>query len=44
MRALGGVKLNNGDASVLRCEDVDLFNKVIFNGREMLWKEFKEFW
>ena len=22
MRALGGVKLNNGDASVIRCEDV----------------------
>ena len=35
MRALGGVKLNNGDASVIRCEDVELFNKVSFNGREM---------
>lgn len=26
MRALGGVKLTNGDASVIRCEDVPLMS------------------
>jgi hypothetical protein len=44
MRALGGVMLSNGEASVIRCEDVELFNKVKFNGREMEWKEFKQYW
>lgn len=37
MRALGGVKLSNGDASVIRCEDVELINIIEFNGRKMTW-------
>jgi hypothetical protein len=28
MRALGGVKLSNGDASVIRCEDVQLMSEI----------------
>ena len=38
MRALGGVKLINGDASVIRCEDVNIMNIVEFNGKKMTWK------
>jgi len=38
MRALGGVKLDNGDASVIRCEDVQLMSQIKFNGQLMTWK------
>ncbi len=38
MRALGGVKLTNGDASVIRCEDVNIMSEVEFNGKKMTWK------
>lgn len=38
MRALGGVKLKNGDASVIRCEDVNIMSEVEFNGTKMTWK------
>jgi len=38
MRAVGGVRLNNGDPSVIRCEDVPLMSLIEFNGRKMTWK------
>lgn len=44
MRALGGVKLDNGEASVLRCEDVQLMSMIEYNGKKMSWKEFKDYW
>lgn len=41
MRALGGTRLSNGDASVLRCEDMQLLSRIEFNGRIVTWKEFQ---
>jgi hypothetical protein len=38
MRALGGVKLDNGEASVIRCEDVPFMSLINFNGVDMNWK------
>ena len=38
MRALSGVKFSNGEASVIRCENVPLTSLLSFNGRVMTWQ------
>ena len=43
IRAIGGTMLENKEASIARCEDIDDFDKMRFNGRDMTWAEFKRF-
>ena len=42
IRGISGVKLNNGEASVLRCEDIADNDILQFNGKESTWLEFKQ--
>jgi len=42
IRAIGGTMLDNNEASIARCEDLEDFDKMLFNGQEMTWAEFKE--
>lgn len=44
MRALGGVKLSNGEASVIRCENVNKASMIMFNEKEMNWQGFIDYW
>lgn len=41
IRAIGGTMLDNNEASIARCEDIEDFDKMLFNGIEMTWAEFK---
>ena len=38
MRALGKVKFSNDEASVTRCEDLDPFAPIEYNGKSMTWQ------
>lgn len=42
IRGIGGVMLENQDASVARCEDIEDIDKMQYNGQEMTWMEFKQ--
>jgi len=42
MRAIGGIKLNNGEASVSRCEDIADSDIMQYNGVWKSWLEFKQ--
>jgi hypothetical protein len=42
IRAIGGTMLDNKEASIVRCEDVEDFDQMYFNGQQMSWAEFKE--
>ena len=44
MRALGGIKLSNDEASVSRCEDIRNTDIIKFNGNDMTWLNFKKYW
>lgn len=42
MRAIGGIKLSNDDASVSRCEDINDLDIMQYNGMQKNWLQFKE--
>ena len=42
MRAIGGMKLTNDDASVCRCEDIRDTDIIKFNGNDITWLDFKK--
>jgi hypothetical protein len=42
IRAIGGTMIETKEASIARCEDISDLDKMIFNGRDLTWAEFKE--
>ena len=44
IRGIGGTMLENKEASVARCEDIEDIDTMQYNGQVMTWMEFKEKW
>ena len=44
IRAIGGIMLENGEASISRCEDISDTDKIKFLGDEKSWLDFKKYW
>jgi len=42
IRAIGGIKLDDGSASVSRCEDMGPNDEILYNGVKKTWLDFKE--
>lgn len=44
VRGISGITIKNNEASIIRCEDVSDSAIIRYNGNDMTWLEFKEYY